>query len=295
MFVRRFATPDTPALYDVCLRTADGGGDATHLHDEPSLDRARLARSRISPSNQTSRGWSTTGAAVRSATSSAPSTRWRSRSPVSGRGGRVCARCTPNVRMAPRRSRRADADLVQMIHHPPAPPLRFIEDYPSHLHIDLLPEAQGAGFGRVLIETLCAMLDPDGFDRGVRGRRRDQHAGARVLPARRVRRSRHDGQRGVARPSPDSSAFELGVGALDDEHATLARTPAGSAAPPGTRRSCTSPGRPRHSRIAGPRRDPSRAHPPATRPRRHAPRTCRRSPRRSRRPMACTPRSPPDR
>ncbi len=37
MFVRRFATPDTPALYDVCLRTADGGGDATHLHDEPSL------------------------------------------------------------------------------------------------------------------------------------------------------------------------------------------------------------------------------------------------------------------
>ena len=37
MFVRRFATPDTPALYDVCLRTADAGGDATHLHDEPSL------------------------------------------------------------------------------------------------------------------------------------------------------------------------------------------------------------------------------------------------------------------
>ena len=37
MFVRRFAEPDTPALYDVCLRTADVGGDATHLHDEPSL------------------------------------------------------------------------------------------------------------------------------------------------------------------------------------------------------------------------------------------------------------------
>ena len=37
MFVRRFAEPDTPALYDVCLRTADAGGDATHLHNEPSL------------------------------------------------------------------------------------------------------------------------------------------------------------------------------------------------------------------------------------------------------------------
>ena len=37
MFVRRFAEPDTPALYDVCLRTADVGDDATHLHREPSL------------------------------------------------------------------------------------------------------------------------------------------------------------------------------------------------------------------------------------------------------------------
>ena len=60
--------------------------------------------------------------------------------------------------MAPQRCASADADLVQTIHHPTPPPVRFIDDYPSHLHIDLLPEAQGAGFGRVLIETLCATL-----------------------------------------------------------------------------------------------------------------------------------------
>jgi ribosomal protein S18 acetylase RimI-like enzyme len=33
-----------------------------------------------------------------------------------------------------------------------------LEDYPAHLHIDLLPEAQGAGLGRRLVETLGAAL-----------------------------------------------------------------------------------------------------------------------------------------
>ena len=38
-------------------------------------------------------------------------------------------------------------------------------DYPAHLHIDLLPETQGKGLGRALIETLFAELRR----RGVRG------------------------------------------------------------------------------------------------------------------------------
>jgi GNAT superfamily N-acetyltransferase len=32
------------------------------------------------------------------------------------------------------------------------------EEYPAHLHIDLLPEAQNGGFGRQLIETLSTAL-----------------------------------------------------------------------------------------------------------------------------------------
>ena len=60
----------------------------------------------------------------------------------------------------------ADADLVRMIHHPPPPPCEFVDDHPSHLHIDLLPEAQGAGFGRVLIET-CARRSPGMGSTGV--------------------------------------------------------------------------------------------------------------------------------
>ncbi len=41
-----------------------------------------------------------------------------------------------------------------------------VAEYPAHLHIDLLPELQGAGWGRRLIDTLMAQLAHEGV-RGV--------------------------------------------------------------------------------------------------------------------------------
>ena len=38
----------------------------------------------------------------------------------------------------------------------------IVEEYPAHLHIDLLPQAQGKGAGRALIEAACAHLTRDG-------------------------------------------------------------------------------------------------------------------------------------
>ncbi len=47
-----------------------------------------------------------------------------------------------------------------------ADPTRCLSDavaeYPAHLHIDLLPELQGAGWGRRLIDTLIAQLAEQG-------------------------------------------------------------------------------------------------------------------------------------
>ena len=42
---------------------------------------------------------------------------------------------------------------------PPAP--SYADDYPAHLHINLLPEAQGTGFGRKLITTALDILRKD--------------------------------------------------------------------------------------------------------------------------------------
>ena len=39
-----------------------------------------------------------------------------------------------------------------------AGPVPFADDYPAHLHVDLLPELQGQGWGRRLIDTLVDAL-----------------------------------------------------------------------------------------------------------------------------------------
>lgn len=47
-----------------------------------------------------------------------------------------------------------DAGLIALMHRPPTTPTELLAAYPAHLHIDLLPEAQGTGAGRRLIEAL---------------------------------------------------------------------------------------------------------------------------------------------
>jgi len=51
----------------------------------------------------------------------------------------------------------SDAKIIRLIHkgHLPKPELL---SYPAHLHIDILPEGQGQGMGRKLIETFCNKL-----------------------------------------------------------------------------------------------------------------------------------------
>lgn len=44
--------------------------------------------------------------------------------------------------------------LIRAGYEPEAMLIPEVDEYPAHLHIDLLPELQGAGFGRALIRTL---------------------------------------------------------------------------------------------------------------------------------------------
>lgn len=52
--------------------------------------------------------------------------------------------------------------LIGMIHEPHVADDAVLATHPSHLHIDLLPEAQGAGWGRALMEQLQDALRADG-------------------------------------------------------------------------------------------------------------------------------------
>ena len=48
----------------------------------------------------------------------------------------------------------AEEELVRRGFAPEAMLVPEVDEYPAHLHIDLLPEAQGRGYGRALIENM---------------------------------------------------------------------------------------------------------------------------------------------
>ena len=50
-----------------------------------------------------------------------------------------------------------DAKIIRLIHKGHLPKSELLS-YPAHLHIDILPEGQGQGMGRKLIEIFCNKL-----------------------------------------------------------------------------------------------------------------------------------------
>lgn len=153
--IRPFRPGDEPALAEICLRTADAGADATGVLDDDRIWAAvfvlpYLARhpdlafvvaqddDRVvgyvvcAPDTDAFEEWFRTvwwpdqGAAW-----PAPA---RTESPTRQDGVLTYAY-----------GRRAGAEP-------------YAADYPAHLHIDLVPEAQGAGWGRRLIATVIDEL-----------------------------------------------------------------------------------------------------------------------------------------
>ena len=153
--IRQAAPADLERLYEICVRTADAGEDATSLHHDPMLpghvwaapylvhepehafvvvDDGDLAGGYVIGALDSRRFEATLAQAWWPAL--------RERYPL-GRDGR-----TP-----------ADEETVRLIHHPPTAVDEVLAaGYPSHLHIDLLPDLQGAGWGRRLIDTLLDSL-----------------------------------------------------------------------------------------------------------------------------------------
>lgn len=151
--LRGYEPRDRAALYDVCLRTGDFGDDATPLHAVPTL----LGEVYVGPylafepelalvlDDGSGAGGYTLGALDTRAFEDRCEREWwpplRSRYPVGSQA--------PGS---------ADADVVALIHRPPQAPDVVVAGHPSHLHIDLLPKWQGAGWGRRLIEALLERL-----------------------------------------------------------------------------------------------------------------------------------------
>lgn len=147
--IRPFRPGDEPALAEICLKTADAGADATGVFDDDDLWAEVFVLPYVARHPEYAFVVETDDDRVAGYTVGAPDTAafedW------------FATEWWP--RFAPRWPRpeqertRQDGTLIYAYgRRSGAEP--YGADYPAHLHIDLLPELQGQGWGRRLIATL---------------------------------------------------------------------------------------------------------------------------------------------
>jgi len=173
MLIRPYTVADRAAVADICLRTADHGADATGVFEDDGLWADVFALPYVTrhpdlafvvedPAGHVV-GY-VIGTDDTDAFEDWFATRWwptvAARHPLP-----ETERTRQDGTLIYAYGRRAGAEPYAAL------------GYPAHLHIDLLPEAQGQGLGRRLIDTLLAELRR----RGVRGLHlvaSDRNAGA---------------------------------------------------------------------------------------------------------------------
>lgn len=158
--LRPYRPADRPALFDVCVRTADAGADATGLFNDDELWGLLFAVPYVDRHPDLS--WvvesddgRTIGYIVATDDTDAfeewfRDEWWPQFAERFPRPAEPKTREEKVIDGAYQRGPGRDPNAAE---------------YPAHLHIDLLPETQGQGLGRRLIETLFAELTA----RGVRG------------------------------------------------------------------------------------------------------------------------------
>ena len=162
--VRRARPSDRDAIYDVCLRTGDAGGDASGLVADHDLLGDIWAGPYLALRPQLAFVAETSGGVEGYLVGTEESAAF----------ARECeAQWWPAIRARypdppDDRELTPDEALHRRIHHPSGPPHSVMDHYPAHLHLNLLPPLQGRGVGRRMLETLFdALVDVPGIHVGV--------------------------------------------------------------------------------------------------------------------------------
>jgi ribosomal protein S18 acetylase RimI-like enzyme len=152
--IRPACLSDIPYLYEICLKTGDSGKDASALYSDTWLIGQYYAAPYlfhdpslcfIAEMNRVPKGY------IISTADTLAFNIWldavwlpllRERYPLTLlEGGNLSTN---------------ERGVISAIHerHAERPAAPWFEQYPAHLHIDLLPDLQGKGCGRALVETL---------------------------------------------------------------------------------------------------------------------------------------------
>lgn len=164
MQIRPAEPADVDALYEICLRTGDRGRDASGILADPRL----IGHVYVGPylalepsyafvlADELGAVGYVLGALDTRAFDVACEARWWPPlrddypDPALNAGWSGLAGAT------------TDDELAFLVHHPPVSPDEVVGRFPSHLHIDRLPRAQGRGYGAKMIDTLLGALSDAG-------------------------------------------------------------------------------------------------------------------------------------
>ena len=156
--IRTYTAADYDAVSDICVRTAERGGDARGLYSSDELMPDIFVRpyAAFDPELTFVVDDGEVGGYIVGVADTREFVEWYSREWLPGFAQKY-------VHIQPHTTK------PEMITHLGFWPERMlideVDEYPAHLHIDLLPRLQGKGYGRQLIETLSDALRA----RGVRG------------------------------------------------------------------------------------------------------------------------------
>lgn len=152
--IRPYRESDEAAVRRICLLTGDDGGDATALYPDADLlsDIFAIPYTAYDPALCFVAVDGDDGPAVGYIVGTADSARFTRQFrqhwlPLVGGRHQDPAERRPDWDDDPQGA------MAWRLHHPRAHEPRVLNDYPAHLHVDLLPEAQGRGAGRALMES----------------------------------------------------------------------------------------------------------------------------------------------
>ena len=155
--VRKFEEEDRSGLYYVCLATGDSGASAIHLYNQKEMLGEIYVGPYLSFQPELSltlikdgiAGYALAALDTRSFEDTLSSQWW----PV------ILEKYSAR---SPENFNEREKNLFEYIQNPPLRPEEVVNDYPSHLHIDLLEKAQGRGIGKAMMLLLLQMLREQG-------------------------------------------------------------------------------------------------------------------------------------
>jgi ribosomal protein S18 acetylase RimI-like enzyme len=157
VIIRPYQSTDRDAVALICLRTAAGGGDAAGVYSDDTLMPEVFALPYVEYAPElafvVSDGRRVLGYVIGVADTAA-FIEWWKREWAPGFAARHPSPGAPTEH----EPGFTEAELIGAGADPERMRIPELADYPAHLHIDLLPELQGQGYGRRLIDTLRAAL-----------------------------------------------------------------------------------------------------------------------------------------